>query len=85
MAQDPPPEDDPEEDREEAGPSDVTTEEAVPHLEWFDGLAYEALREWVPTSGTVPKGSVHAVARLKGAVLQASVEGDHLSGSHAVC
>ena len=62
-----PPEDDPEEDL--AG-GDTSAGESLPHLDWFDSVSYEALRDWVPTMGTVPKGAVHAVARLKGAVLQ---------------
>jgi len=66
-----PPEDDPEEDL--AG-GDASAAQSLPHLDWFDSVSYEALRDWVPTMGTVPQGAVHAVARLKGAVLQGGLE-----------
>ena len=39
-------------------------------MAWFDGVKYESLKTWVPTSGVVPRGAVHAVARLKGAILK---------------
>jgi len=41
---------------------------------WFEGLSYDELRTWVPTSGVVPKGAVHAVARLKGSILQEGLD-----------
>ena len=39
-------------------------------MNWFDTLGYDALETWVPTMGVVPKGAFHAVAQLKGAILQ---------------
>ena len=37
-------------------------------------MSYEALQVWVPTASVVPKGSHHAVARLKGAIFRAGLE-----------
>ena len=39
-------------------------------MDWFDGLSYDGLKTWVPTAGVVPRNAAHAVARLKGAILQ---------------
>ena len=73
--QNPPPEDELEEDQ--AGGA---VREKVANLEWFDSLSYNALQGWVPTAGVVPKGAVHAVAKLKGALLveerEAKARGD---------
>jgi hypothetical protein len=48
--------------------------ETVQNLEWFDGLSYEALSVGVPTAGMVPRGTDHAVARLKGAIFRGGLE-----------
>jgi hypothetical protein len=54
---------------------------------WFDGLKYDALETWVPTSGTVPRRAAHAVARLKGAIFQedlvAKAAGDQVGRQRA--
>ena len=39
-------------------------------MAWFNRLSYKALEHWVPTMGVVPAKAVHAVARLKGAILR---------------
>ena len=44
--------------------------EGLRHMDWFDGLSFDALKTPVPTSGVVPRAASHAVARLKGAILQ---------------
>ena len=75
----PPPEDGLEEDLSEGA---VASPEGLANMAWFDGLSYDALKDWVPTAGVVPVGATHAVARLKGAIfrdlLAAKAAGDQV-------
>ena len=46
----------------------------LPNMAWWDSVSYDSLQDWVPTMGTVPESSLHAVARLKGALCKAAQE-----------
>ena len=71
---DPPPEDDLEEDGANGSTEGTGSPEQVMNLGWFDDLSYGALATWVPTASVVPREAIHAVARLKGAILKAGAE-----------
>ena len=47
---------------------DRSSEPTLQNLEWWDGISYDSLSEWVPTVGKVPADLHHGLALLRGAI-----------------
>jgi hypothetical protein len=66
---------DPEEDPPElTADTSLPTFESLQNFAWWDSVSYDSLQQWVPTMGTAPASTHHAVARLKGAIAKCAYE-----------